>query len=75
ISLSSSLCLSLSAYADCPVEMGGSSHGQTGGITQGQANGTDKVARANDGLQVGRDEEAHIEPSRAAQKIRLRHGV
>src|SRR5690606_24530471 len=25
ISLSSSLCLSLSAYADCPVEMGGSS--------------------------------------------------
>ncbi|NJB77382.1 hypothetical protein GGR65_000384 [Xanthomonas sp. 3376] len=26
-------------------------------------------------MQVGRDEEAHIEPSRAAQKIRLRHGV
>jgi hypothetical protein len=27
ISLSSSLCLSLSAYADCPVETGGSSAG------------------------------------------------
>ncbi|KGU55128.2 hypothetical protein NY99_12125 [Xanthomonas phaseoli pv. phaseoli] len=52
-----------------------SSYGQSGSITQAQANGTDKVARANESLEVGRDEEAHIEPSRAAQKIRLRHGV
>ncbi|KFA09357.1 hypothetical protein KWM_0104765 [Xanthomonas vasicola pv. musacearum NCPPB 2005] len=68
--------LSLPHPIECFRECHSSScYGQTASITKTQANGTDQVARADEGLKVSRDEEAHIQPSRAAQKIRLRHGV